>query len=60
MNKVNTILIGVITLGVGIVAYYSMTESRECETIGHASQRLSEFQDTSNDRVIHTHRYIKN
>ena len=60
MKTIHTILIAIIAFGIGIIAYYNMTESRECETIGHASQRLSEFQDVNNDRVIHTHRYIKN
>ena len=57
MKKIQTILIAIITVGVGIVAYFQMTESRECETKGHASQRLAEFYT---DEGIHKHRYIKN
>ena len=57
MKQIQTILIAVIAIGVGIVAYFQMTESRECETEGHASQRLAEFYT---EEGIHTHRYIKN
>ena len=56
MKDLKTVLFGAITIGVGIIAYYSMTETRECETLGHASQRLTEYQSSGN---IHTHRYIK-
>ena len=57
MKHIQTILISVITLGVGIIAYFQMTESRECETFGHASERLADWDA---NRAIHTHRYLKN